>query len=56
MYNEEYVKRLDKVMNRIGGAIGILDLPEQVKDALRQCSNYETRVKMLEMIADALGK
>lgn len=52
----ELIKRMNNVMNRLGGAIGITNLPEEVKEIISNCDDYETRVKMLEMCADELGK
>lgn len=52
----ELINRMNAVMNRLGGAIGITNLPEEVKDIIANCGDYETRVKMLEMCADELGK
>lgn len=46
-------KRWSKAIREIGGAIGILNLPEQVQDVLKSTSDLETKVKMLELIADA---
>lgn len=52
----ELIKRMNNVMTRLGGAIGITNLPDEVKEIITNCNDYETRVKMLEMCADKLGK
>ena len=52
----EMVERMNKAMNRIGGPLAILSLPDEVREIVTNCPDYETRVKMLEMIADQLGK
>jgi len=52
----ELVKRMNKAMNRIGGPLAVLNLPDEVREIVTNCPDYETRVKMLEMIADQLGK
>lgn len=51
----ELINRMNKVMDRLGGAIGIMNLPEEVKEIIIGCADYETRIKMLEMCADKLG-
>ena len=53
---KELQKRMNNVIERLGGALAILNLPEEVKNIVTGCNDYETRVKMLEMIADQLGK
>lgn len=52
----ELMNRMNKVMNRLGGALAILNLPDEIKEIVINCDDYETRVKMLEMIADQIGK
>lgn len=52
----EMINRMNKAIERIGGTLAILDLPEQVRNIITGCEDYETRVKMLEMVADKLGK
>lgn len=50
------IERMNKAMQRIGGAIAITNLPDEVKEIVTNCPDYATRVKMLEMIADQMGK
>ena len=52
----ELVERMNKAMNRIGGPLAVLDLPNEVREIITNCNDYETRVKMLEMVADKMGK
>lgn len=52
----ELMKRMDKAMKRIGGPLAVLELPEEVRNIITSCEDYETRVKMLELVADQLGK
>lgn len=54
--NAQLIERMNKAMTRIGGPLAILDLPSEVREIVTNCPDYETRVKMLEMIADQLGK
>lgn len=48
--------RMNKAMKRIGGPLAVLTLPDQVREIIVNCPDYETRVKMLELVADQLGK
>ena len=50
------IERMNKAMKRIGGPLAVLELPESVLNIVTNCEDYETRVKMLELIADQLGK
>lgn len=52
----ELVERMNKAMNRIGGALAVLNLPDEVKEIIINCPDYETRVKMLELTCEQLGK
>lgn len=54
--DKNLVERMNKAIARIGGPLAVLDLPQQVREIVTECRDYETRVKMLEMIADQLGK
>lgn len=54
--NDSMMKRMNAAMKRIGGPLAVLDLPEEVRNIITNCPDYETRVKMLEMVADKLGK
>jgi len=54
--NESMTNRMNAAMKRIGGPLAVLDLPEEVRNIITNCPDYETRVKMLEMVADKLGK
>lgn len=50
------IERMNKAMKRIGGPLAVLELPKDVRDAIANCEDYETRVIMLEFVADRLGK
>ena len=52
----DLIKRMNKAMARIGGPLAVLELPEQLREIITNCEDYETRVKMLELVADQLGK
>lgn len=43
--------RYQEAIKEIGGATGLLNLPEQIKDILKNTKDLETKVKMLEEIA-----
>lgn len=53
---EIYVTRWSRAINRIGGAAGLLSLPEAVQDVLKMTDDLVTKTKMLEMIADTLKR
>lgn len=44
-------QRWSRAIRKIGGAAGLLSLPEQVKKVLQGTNDLETKVKMLELIA-----
>ena len=46
--------RMSRAIARIGGPLSVLALPEEVKQPIINCTDYETRVKMLELVADRL--
>lgn len=46
-------QRYSKAINTIGGAAGLLNLPEQVKEVFKNTKDLETKVKMLELTAEA---
>ena len=50
------IARMNHAIARIGGPLSVLALPEPIKNKLTNCEDYETRVKMMEKIADMLGK
>ena len=54
--NNELIERMNKAMKRIGGPLAVLNLPSEVKEIIINCPDYETRVKMLELVCDQLGK
>ena len=54
--NKQLQDRMNKAIQRIGGTLAVLDLPAQVREIITNCPDYETRVKMLELTADQLGK
>ena len=47
------VQRWSKAIENIGGAAELLNLPEQVREVLKNTTDLETKVKMLELIAEA---
>ena len=53
---EVYVTRWSRAINCIGGAAGLLSLPEAVQDVLKMTDDLVTKTKMLEMIADTLKR
>lgn len=44
-------ERQKKALDKIGGAMGLLKLPEEVRKIVADCPDYETKVKMLELVA-----
>lgn len=54
--NNELIKRMHKAIKRIGGTLAFLNLPDEVKEIITNCPDYETRVKMLELVCEQLGK
>jgi hypothetical protein len=54
--DSKLIERMNKVMKRIGGPIAVLNLPDEVKKLIANCHDYETRVKMLELVCKQLGK
>lgn len=53
---QELINRMNDAMARIGGPLAVLNLPDEVREIITSCNDYETRVKMLELVADQLGK
>lgn len=47
-------ERQKKAIEKIGGAMGLLNLPENVREMIANCGDYETKVKMLELVAENL--
>ena len=52
--HEDLTQRMSKALDRIGGALAVLELPEEVKTIITGCEDYESRVQMLELIADTM--
>lgn len=48
------IERMNRAIKRIGGPLSVLALPEEVRKPITECRDYETRVKMLELVADRL--
>lgn len=46
-------ERYSKAIREAGGATGLLSLPKQVKEVLQSTTDLETKVKMLERVAEA---
>lgn len=51
----DMMQRYEAVIKRLGRA-DLLDLPDEVKDVLKSTTDLETKVKMLEMIAERTAK
>lgn len=49
-------ERYQKALKKIGGAAGLLSLPDQVQEVLKSTTDLETKTTMLELIAEALDK
>ncbi len=45
-------QRHSEAIKKIGGAAILLALPKQIQDALKSTTDLETKVKMLELIAE----
>ena len=45
-------ERQKKALDKIGGALGLLNLPTEVREIISNCQDYETKVKMLELVAE----
>lgn len=54
--DNELIERMHKAIKRIGGSLAILNLPDEVKEIITKCPDYETRVKMIELVCEQLGK
>ena len=54
--DRELIDRMNKAMKRIGGPLAILNLPDEVKEIITNCPDYKTRVLMLELVCEQLGK
>ena len=52
--NSTLQARMSRAIARIGGPISVLVLPDQIREPIVNCNDYETRVKMLELVADRL--
>lgn len=48
------IARMNAAMDRIGGPLAVLGLPDEVKEIVINCNDYETRVKMLELVAEQI--
>ena len=47
-------KRQKIAIDKIGGPVGLLNLPSKIKEVLKSTKDLETKVKLLEEIANAL--
>lgn len=47
-------ERYSDALRRIGGAPALLSLPNYMKTLLINCSDFESKVKMFELIAGAI--
>lgn len=55
----ELIERMNKAIKRIkriGGPLAVLNLPDDIKEIITNCPDYETRVKMIELVGEQLGK
>ena len=50
------LNRYHIAIEKIGGTFALMALPEQVKTALMNCNDLETKVKMLELIVKQIEK
>ena len=48
-------QRYQAAIREIGGAAGLLSLPEDVKNILKETMDLETKTEMLEMIAEGIS-
>lgn len=53
---DELIYRMHRAMERCGGTLAILNFPAEIKEIICSCPDYETRVKMLEMCAEQMGR
>ncbi len=49
---KDLVTRWHEAIEKIGGALAILALPDEVKDILSSCNDLGIKVQMLEHIAE----
>jgi hypothetical protein len=47
----ELIERMNKAIKRIGGPLAVLNLPDDIKEIITNCPDYETRVKMIELVS-----
>lgn len=45
-------KRYSKAIKALGGAEGLMNLPNEVKEALKSVHNFEVKTKLFELIAE----
>ena len=50
------IERYKAAIDRIGGAAGLLSLPDEVKRILKGTTDLETKTQMLECIAENGGR
>lgn len=48
--------RYQNAIRNIGGEVELLNLPKQIKDVLKSTTDLQTKVKMLEEIAEIKRK
>ena len=49
-------QRYQAAIRKIGGAAGLLSLPEDVKNILKETMDLETKTELLEAIAEEVKK
>jgi uncharacterized protein YPO0396 len=49
-------ERYQAALKKIGGAAGLMNLPDQVKEVLKSTTDLQIKTEMLEMIAGAIEK
>jgi len=49
-------ERKMEALNKIGGTMGYLNLPDEVKDIIGNAATEDIKVKMLEMVAENIDR
>ena len=53
---KELIARMNKAIERLGGYQAVLNLPQEYKEIIANCPDYETKVKLLELVCEQMGK
>lgn len=51
---KDTMSRYQIAIRRLGGAPGLLSLPESIKEVLKETTDLETKVLLLELIAEEI--